>query len=201
MQLLLDRGDELNMDWHPGCIYDGNGNYYYGPVGRRGPGVTDEDLKNPFVVPSIPTCLQYTISLKNNDAQLYKLIITALTDLKNSGDVIDVKMGGVRHVREKIKVKDECKEIVDKITLENNQLKDKFTSLADELDKLGCDTSDVGCPKYKLIPDEYFEWNEYDDYKTCISVGCHNGTIFYKFLQKNGLLEKYFPQWYKDGKF
>lgn len=67
------------------------------------------------------------------------------------------------------------------------------------MDNFNCEIRDVYGPEYIPILDEWFEWDEYVDYKTYFHICCQ--TKFYKFLKEKGLLEKYFPKWYRNGEF
>lgn len=164
------------MDWHPGCVYSGS-SYYYGAIYRRGPsGILD----TPITI--LPACMQFVIKLKNNDKDLYGLVKQMLSDLKNERDQIDIRGGIPKYITEKINIKIQYK------------IRKQYDDLTSQLEELGCEINDISGPKYISILDEWFEWKEYHDYKVSFSIGCHNGTKFYKYLQENKLLEKYFPE-------
>jgi hypothetical protein len=62
MEILLENEDRLNLSWDPGCYFDGS-KYTVGAIGRRGPGVTEEDLKKSWICLGVTICptLSYKI--------------------------------------------------------------------------------------------------------------------------------------------
>lgn len=63
MEILSENEDKLKLSWSPGCYFDGS-KYILGEIGRIGPGVTEEDLKNPWVCSGLPSSLQFNIRFK-----------------------------------------------------------------------------------------------------------------------------------------
>src|SRR5438874_5756290 len=133
MEVLLDRENDLAMDWHPGCMYSGS-SYYYGPIGRRGPSGILE-IQTPIT--TLPLCLQFSIRLKNNDNDLYKLVKQMLSDLKNEGDQIDIKEGTPKYIKEKSNIKTQYKQLFDEITEHNNKIRKQYDDLISQLKELG----------------------------------------------------------------
>lgn len=199
MELLLERENDLVMTWHPGCFYS-NG-YQYGPIGRIGPKPGPDEPQQDNTVITIPNSLAFSISMKNNDKELYDKLNNMLQQIKVN-DNIDVNLDrGTTHKKEKLGVKPEHEINIKKINELNEYILDRYNQLTNELEQMGCDTNDLRGPKLEIIPNEYYEWNEYDDYKVSYRIGCQNGTKFYKFLYEKGLLDKYFPEWYRKGEF
>lgn len=191
MELLLENEDKLQLSWHPGCCYH-NGRYDVGDVGRRGP----SDPCEPWVCPAIPSSLSFNIRFKNKeDIDL----LNQLSLIKEDG--IEVKIYNNCLKRERIKIKNDFKEKVDEITIRNEAVREKCDQLIGQLEELGCDCSDI-YPKLELIPLDWYEWQESTDATLAsITVLCHDKTLFYQFLKEHGILDKYFPEWYKLGKF
>lgn len=97
-------------------------------------------------------------------------------------------------------LKDEFKDKVKEITEINDKITTKYLTLVDQLAVLGC--YNVESPKCEPLLDTYYNWEEHYDAKTAsIGVRCNNHTIFYQYLQEKGILDKYFPDWYKKGHF
>ena len=105
MELLLEQENELNMTWHPGCCYS-NGHYSYGPIGRQGPKPGPNDPPDNTVI-TIPTSVAFSISIKNNDKEIYDKLTETLKQLKST-DNIDINFDrGMTHKKEKIGPKPE----------------------------------------------------------------------------------------------
>ena len=64
MEILLENEDRLNLSWDPGCYFNGD-KYIVGAIERRGANTTDEDLKKPWISPSLPSALHFYIRFKN----------------------------------------------------------------------------------------------------------------------------------------
>lgn len=212
MEILIDREADLIFSWHPGCMFQGidqhgQSIYVLGEIGRRGPGVTDLDIKKQienWEKPSVPSSLQFNIRLKNKtDEQLYKEILEVLIEhASNNSGQIKVTVNAPRKIREKGCVKEEFKDKLNEANQKNNEIREKFLSLINQLGVLGCMCDDLGQPRYEKILDEWFEWNEYIDASYgSFSICCHSETHFYKFMQEKGIFDKYFPEWYAKGEF
>lgn len=170
-------------------------------IGRIGP-KSDKPEAEPEPTPvSVPKCVAFSISMKNSDKELCERLMNLMEQVK-SNDTIDVKIDKrITHKKEKLNVKPEYGAIVKAMEDKNTALEDRFYDLLEEFAKLDCRIDVISGPKYDIIPDNYYEWNEYDDYKVSCRIGCQEGTKFYGFLQENGLLEKYFPEWYRKGEY
>lgn len=185
MEILIQKESDLDMSWFPGCQYDPyNKAYQIGPVGKIGPGSIFNN--NDLTITTIPNCLVYKISLRNNDVDLYNQIKELLESFKT--DNIDIKIPSPIYKNEKISTKPEYINNIIKIMEKNNMIEGQYNNLLNQLENLGCDISEISDPTYEQIPDEYFNWNEYYDYRVTFDVCCHSETLFYKFLLKNLLL-------------
>jgi len=118
-----------------------------------------------------------------------------------SDDQIDICTTPPRYTKEKGNIKEKYIRIFNEITHHNNKIEERYDNLVTQLEELGCNLDDIKAPRYIPILDEWFEWSEYYDYKVNYSIGCHSETKFYNFLKEQNLLEKYFPQWYRDGHY
>lgn len=192
MELLLENEDKLQLSWHPGCSYH-NGRYDVGAVGRIGP----SDPYEPWVCPAIPSSLSFNIRFKNKeDIDLFN----QLSLIKEDG--IEVKIYNHSFKKEKIKIKDEFIKKANEITIKNEAIRDKCDQLIEQLEELGCNCYDIYPTTLEQIPLDWYEWQEsYDATLASITVLCHDKTHFYLFLKEHGILDKYFPEWYRLGKF
>lgn len=199
MEILSENEDKLKLSWSPGCYFDGN-KYILGEIGRRGPGATEEDLKKPWIYNGLPASLQFFIRFKNvEDIDLYYKIEEVIRNFKNTA-LVNVKFRPPPLQKDRLELKDEYKEQVDTITKENEILKEKYLNLVGQLKELGCDCNDT--VNYKIIPKEWYNWVEYyDATRASINICCHDKTEFYIYLKNNGMLDKYFPEWYRLGQF
>ena len=196
MQVLIDREQDLIFSWSPGCMFRDN-KYIKGAIGRRGPGITDEDLKKPYVCSGPPSSLMFSIRCNNNNV-LYKEILDVLSNLKDK-DQLEINIQLPRTTKRQIRLKEGFQSKADEINEKNNEAREKVSLLIEQLKQLGCNCDDLICPDYNIIPAEWYEWEE-DTYAS-VNVCCHNKTEFYKFLQEKGILDKYFPEWYRKGDF
>lgn len=230
MEIFVERENDLNLSWHPGCIFMGmktynsnaipeymigeigstgccnpNGmpDYVVGPIGSKGAGSNIQKPEQILPITNVPSSIKLHIGFKNqNDDNLYKSILDIVEKLQNSGDQIKINKTDPRLKRDKVRIKDEFYDKHIELEERNLILKQKFLVLYNQLKELGCYLDDIGGPSYERIPDNWYEIKEYVDY-TCCSIGvcCHDDTIFYKYLKEKGLLDKYFPEWYKNRKF
>jgi hypothetical protein len=197
MELLVERGDDLNLSWHPGCCYLGNKQYAVGPIGPTGPAGSHCEMQRP-TEPTIPKCVNFNISFKNCTTELFNQIQSMLDKCVETDD-IQVIPSKPRGVRTKVKTKPDYELLVYNLEKKNKTTLATFRNLMDQLEALGCDIDDAYiAPPLEHIPDEYYEWEDQTDYTYCsFSVRCHSNTTFYKFLMSSGLMEKSFPEWYK----
>ena len=228
MEIFVERENDLILSWHPGCIFMGmktyNSNvapeYMIGEIGStgcRGPSSVSEYMVGPIgskgasdikpeqtsPITDVPSSIKLHIGFKNkNDDNLYNSILEIVENLQKSGDQIQINKTGPRPRKDKIKIKDEFSDKYMELEERNLILKQKFLVLYNQLKELGCYLFDIGEPSYESIPYNWYEIKEYTDYSCCsIGVCCHDDTIFYKYLKEKGLLDKYFPEWYKNRKF
>jgi hypothetical protein len=201
MDSIINNEQKLTFSWYPGCIYNRHDNSYtVGEISRRGPG--SKQILDPWTCPSVPSSLSFSIRFKNkDDLELFQEIKTMLHSLIDH-EQMQIMTYSPQFMREQIVVKDKYREEVDQIIISNEIVKEKFRLLKLQLEELGCDHTNLKGPAYKTIPDEYYEWHEYyNSQKSGFTVYCHNETIFYKALNDSGILDKYFPEWYKAGNF
>jgi len=198
MEILLENEDRLNLSWDPGCYFDGS-KYTAGAIGRRGANTTDEDLKKPWICSNLPSALHFHIRFKNiEDIDLFKKIKDIINNTVDGR--VDIRVVYPKLQKNKFSLKDEYKEQVNIILEENEKMKQKYLDLIKQLNELGCECND--CPSYKIIPNEWYNCEEYEDAtKAGIDILCHDKTQIYIFLKENGILDKYFPEWYKLGNF
>lgn len=207
MEVLVERQQDLKLSWHPGCGFHkkglGKSTYYVGPIGRRGPNTTEEDLKKEIKITEVPNSLVFYINFTNESKDLYETILNELENLIKYGDDIEIKeKRGPYNRIERIKPKPEYEDKIKEITERNEKINKEYIELVDKLEQLGCCCDDISGPKYEKLIDEYYELKEYVDYNSAyIHVCCHKDTKLYNYLNQAGILEKYFPQWYRDGKF
>ena len=228
MEIFIERENELNLSWHPGCMFMGMktssscysigeigstgcvGNtecnskpeYIVGAIGSKGPSCSEQP-KEITPITKVPSSIKMSISFKNkNDSTLYETILNIVRDLQKSGDQIEINHTQPRLRRDKVKIKDKFHDEYEKMEERNSSIRQKFIALCTQLEELGCFVDDLGQPKYERVPENWYEINEYTDYSCCsIGVCCHDDTIFYKYLKEKGLLDKYFPEWYKNRQF
>ena len=196
MEILLDSEQDLICSWSPTCFFNGT-TYIKGPIGRRGPGVTDEDLKKPWICPGLPKSLIFSIRFNNNNV-LYEEVLHVLSTLKDK-DQLQIDVIPPKTIKRQLGLKEEFKSKADEINEKNDEIREKVLLLVEQLEQLGCNCDDLMFPNYNIIPAEWYNWEE-DTYAS-INVCCHNKTEFYMFLQGKGLLDKYFPEWYRKGNF
>lgn len=197
MELLLEKEAHLILSWHPGCYHIVGSSYTVGPIGRRGPGITNTETS--WVIPGIPSALQFHIKFLQTEQADYDTLANAIQKLAET-DQIKVDVSKPYDVKGKIGIKKCFQAIDENIKKQNKIITDKFISLCNELNFLGCNTDVIRPPHLITLPEECFDWIIRKDYGS-ISVCCHKETEFYKILNSYGLLEKYFPKWYRDGNF
>jgi hypothetical protein len=202
MEIIADRESDLKLSWNPATIWKGGSTYTSVIIGRMGPGG-----KVPWKDPSLPNSLNFIIQFKNrDDIPLYQAISEMLDKLKTVDD--EILISGTNRtpnsflVREKRNLKENYQTKATEIKRENDLLRNQISILVKQLEHLGCDCDDLRGPLYQTIPDDWYEWNEYIDVtKASISVCCHDQTKFYQYLRECGILDKYFPEWYRIGAF
>ena len=198
MDILIDREEDLDFSWSPGCFFNGT-TYITGPISRRGPGVTDEDLKKSWICSGLPTALSFSITFKNgNVGVLYKEILHIICTLEHQ-DQLKISTRVPTVTKRQLGLKEEFRSKADEINEKNDKIREKILSLIEKLDQLGCNCQDLIFPDYNIIPAEWYNWEERT--YASINICCHNKTELYKFLQEKGILDKYFPEWYRKGEF
>lgn len=210
MDTILENREHLSFNWHPGCVYhsgtssDGRGNYSVGPIGRRGPGVTDamiEEAIRKHVKPPIPSSLEVYIAFKNTaTTKLIDDIVSGIKELNKTED-IHIKYIPYRCVTT-MRVKKEFEEEDRKARAAHEEKEKAAYAFLSKFEELGGDVEDAGFPSYQT-PEE---WKEVESSKNDVSyaqlsVCCHSGTVFYQSLLKAGILDEAYPKWYAEGKY
>jgi hypothetical protein len=198
MEIIIEHENDLELSWHPSCGWIEGYTYV---VGIRG---ATEKL-GPNESPKPPNSLVFNIRFKNkNDVQLLKTIWGMLNELKTT-DQITINSFGYHTeplIKERGNLKAGYQNEISEMGKKNALIQEKYSILVGQLEELGCYCSKLGKPTYQTIPDDWYEWREYiDTERFSISICCHNGTKFYQYLQSNGILDKYFPEEYKNWKF
>lgn len=217
MEFLTTHEDKLKFSWHPGCGYNGNGDYFVGPVGRTGPcdcsdcscfksgtgacgpsptGAVGRSQTKPFE--EIPSAVSLTISLKENDPDLFRSFERLIDDLAQDKELKIMRRPRVRFIIDRTLPKEEHLMKIEKITKANATKEQMIGNLIAQLEVLGCDCDDI-CYGRALeeIPKEYYYNEGHDDYTDSLEICCHSGTALYRFLNEKGLLKKYYPEWYR----
>lgn len=198
MDYLISRQEDFKLSWQPGCSFDGK-SYQCGPVGRKGPGCNCTQMIQP---PVIPDAISFQIGFTDKSGNLYQEILDELYSSVAPDNFIEIHSHGPTRVKHKKNFKPKYENMGNEIVRKNIEIHNRASDLIQELFLMGCEIERMSGPKLDKIPDEYYDIEEYLDYThTWIHVHCHSGTKLYRFLNKHGILEKYFPEWYKLGKF
>ena len=179
MEIFLSK--DINISWHPGCFYEGGDNYSVGPIGRLGPGVTEEDLKKKITITKIPSSL--VVYINTPTKELHDQFFDVLTKIKSDGDFIKIKEQKENRYQEIESIKPEHKgdiliiEKINKKNIENYEIScKKYESIGKE-----CENKKINEPELLPIPHEYYNWKETIDYSISgFDVCSHEDTKFYK---------------------
>ncbi len=200
MNILVERETDLEISWSPCVFLD---KYIQGPIGRRGQGPDGSqwgvmEIATPIL--NIPHSVAVTIKFKVPDSNLFLQIVDCLKSLQTSENLLITYQSPVT-IYNKV-AKPEYKTCIDEVTQRNQKKNEHFDMLIKELEKLGCWTEDVSGPKLEQVGDECYTFEpEINWDNSYIKVCCHKDTKLFNFLNDSKILEKNFPQWYKDGKF
>lgn len=191
----------VKISWHPGCSYNG-AFYYVGDVGQEGPSVDNPIKVDQLDLQSVlPKAINCTIEVPYN---LYDNIVTVLTSLKGSGDVIELDFkkpnNKVDFTKFNFEIRHESLEELTDILIENMAIKKRFDKLLQDAKDLDVQITVNTFPKYAPIPGKFLTCDTLTNVQTSgfINVRAHRHTKFYQCLHNNGLLIKNFPQWYKE---
>jgi len=194
----------LKISWEP-AIYEGGNRYICGPMGRHAPKPADW---KPMT--TLPAGMKLTISIFHDSEKLYldekkdpKLYEQTLDLVTRLGEPDQIKMEESRPPWKKTEIlnpKPEFKEIVEDWQAKNTAIMTEFHELIVKLEELGCDIDDgPGSPRVHVIPQEYFVTRDYLDFGLCYISFCMNFNMkIYQFLKEQGVLDRVFPQWYRD---
>lgn len=86
-------------------------------------------------------------------------------------------------------IKNEYEEAVRIIQEENKEIRDAWDLYCVTVAKYNPELYGVDAPWMKLIPEEYYQTKEVW-YPGVLSISCHEGTMFYRFMLENGVLKK-----------
>ncbi len=212
MDILLTKEQELYMEWDPQYTFvkKDDGTYLYQSwqsVSRKEQKARLSSMFQPRInVPPIPKTLKFVIHMRvqyNNmqetEALFHQLKAIFMT-MKDDGDEINVEAPEPYKYKYRMGRKPEFEKELALIDKQNEERNQRAEELIDELRKLGCgdtgDLDEIGSPTTLYGPDEYYEWVDKLANIPPISVQCHEGTRFYQFLKTNGLIERFFPDWY-----
>lgn len=191
MELLLNHPD-LAFSWQPYVFHLGKRNYAFGgttAVYSRGNRPRNE---------AIPSTVAFIISFPpNTSGKVYDEVAKCIRKQEAKDLEIAVIYNEPRK-NETLVVKPEFKEVHDLFVKQNQEINDLVASSSKLVELLGCK---VGESKYlRDLPAEWFEMVTAIQY-TPISIRCHDKTDFYQFMLKNGILERVFPKWYREGNY
>ena len=142
-----------------------------------------------------------SIGFKNrNDMNLYENIRDILEKQCN----ISIKYIGDAKLKRKLEIKENKKGSLEELNRINYRIKEKYDELKYQLERILDDLAlyaynvsdpNIGEPRYELIPDDWYDWEEYDGDlgEVWIQVCCHKETNMYKFLDEHGLLRRSRP--------
>lgn len=205
-QELIANEEKVRISWSPGCSYK-DGTYIIGLqglCGSIGPGA-------PAPVPkpnlTVPDAISFTVD--DLDVELFNRLSDLLTQYTDH-IYVSIRYNPCREIPRPLRVKHECqdkyKEYEEKcaaLRLEDSLKREESYQLLDRLAELGCSIHDINYPKND-IPKPDSEWYEPTDNEVkmslgSISIACYNETKIYKALKNSGILDKYFPEWYRKG--
>ena len=197
-------GDDINLSWHTGCIHLGKGKYDIGAIGSKGPrdntrccesNISNNDVKNKNS--EIPDALVLYINTPTKKSfELVKEVITKISLIPEQE--IEIKwIISTQEIEKRIGVKNEYQDEIKSIQEYNELYISKYEKALKQLNDLDVDTDDVGAPRLKSIPNEYYEWEKTTNYNLCkFNIACHKNTEFYQFFKDNGILDSLFPECY-----
>ena len=200
-RFLLKNENKLKVNWHPGCFYDKDkGKYITGPIGSTGPVSNEEAVKpkpKPTQITEIPKALSIYVSTEDTDENIHSELFSLFEELKTDNS-IEVICNKYFTIQSKIP-KSEYREIVNEIEARNKIILDKVAILSKQLEELGCDIDEMSGPDIEIIPNEYYDIS-LNQHSTII-INCHSETDFYQMMLKNGILERAFPEWFRNCNF
>ncbi|AYV86074.1 MAG: hypothetical protein Solivirus5_2 [Solivirus sp.] len=194
-KLILQHESDLKISWTPGCYYKGEGRWSCGLAGMMGSIGPGAPKRIPIPVTKLPKSLMFIV--KSQDEDLLKQIASKASEEKTlkSASVFSQKKIQLRPLR----VKEERKEEYERISRENKEQDDAIIDQVHRLVDLGCSDIEYNVNRKPFPSDLYEEFGEikYDDAR--LDICCCEDTEIYIALKETGLLEKYFPVWYKNG--
>jgi hypothetical protein len=205
MEIITDREADLILSWNPCASWRGGSTYMVGCMGECGATGGPMRSHGPREEPGLPDALIFFISFKNkDDVQLYLTICDVLEKLKATDQIsinqISYCPSNLKSylVKEKGNLKTGHETKLAEIEKQNKLIESKYVVLVNKLEKMGCYCKKLGFPTYQTLSDEWYEWKEYVDIdRAKFNICCHKGTKFYQHLKETGVLNKYFPEWYR----
>ncbi len=174
MNILIENRNDLTFRCYPFCINS-----------ESGSNSNKDSQRNP-----ISNYFVFHIFFKVNQKDLFDSISNFITELKNSGDQIQIIKNEPQLLKKKIKIKPEYQEKYDQTIKLNTQLRARFDFSCQQMEDLGCNCDwDPTSPALELIPDEYFDFEEYYG-SGHLEIKCHEETRFYRLLLENHFLDK-----------
>lgn len=174
-----------------GCVIDDKGCGFCGVTCYGGPFIPPKTVRE--LTGKEADSIMFMVNFLKDDKALYEQIKTGLSQYEN--DETEVWCTGNGIVRKKLDIMDQHKDEVEDIKKYNENIKQLYTTRLKELElyleahfgELGCnlDECDIGKPKLRSIPDEWYHYAEFLDYTNlCIIVCARNGSLFHNELQK-----------------
>ncbi|AYV85857.1 MAG: hypothetical protein Solivirus1_14 [Solivirus sp.] len=193
--LLIQNEKESKIAWSPSCSFEVSTNkYIYGPIGRISP-CSGEAKELPVWKYVLPTALRVDISSENEK------IIEQLHDLIKGDKNLDIEYKNREITHISFRVKDEFKEEVEKFEQNEKERDAKIQKLIAELRELDFHIGDSYCDREPLFPNEWREIERVTYGPAHLNISCHSQTEIYKALEDAGVLDKYCPEWYRNGNF
>lgn len=194
MEYLLQQEESLKLSWNLGCTFISSTSKprYYIHNEKNDPSVT-ETINSSNIAPLPKTLvfviqyrLRYMDDFKEN---IHNKIFNMFQKYVDSGDEVQLRY---KSPQDGGKTRGELKPefIGEELAIKeyNRELKD-----------LGKNIHVSGFPDIKIVPESFYNWTTFSDYKYAhINVCCHSETQCYRDLQQAELLNKYMPLWYKQ---
>ena len=100
--------------------------------------------------------------INSHDIDLYEKLIAIFELLKETNNIKIIINNDKMFVREKGEPKEQFIASINNIIQQNHKIKVEHELTINKLISLGCNINNISIP-YKLIPDEWYNWNTYYD--------------------------------------
>ncbi len=181
-----------------GCLVDEKG---CGACGLFSRGICVSPYTTERLTGKSPDSIAMSIDFVNKDAKLYEDLRKMLYTFVD--DEILIQYHGTPLVRKRLDLMEKFALDVEQITFKNTEIMRIYDEkvkvldiLLSEFEEMGCQIDDcnLGDPKLKSIPNEWYNYEEsYDATKITISIMFHKQTRFYQTLKDIGFLGKFIP--------